>query len=110
MHAGTETKPLTTETYPFLCPPAAPRSLAQFTETNTPVLVVCATMFVHMYVLGRNSLMLITTGLSLFISGGQLGFGWLSTAATAMVAAGFALESAGMPTRCKLYSLGFLIA
>lgn len=67
-------------------------------------------MFVHMYILGRNSLMMVMTGLSLFIASGQLGVGWLANAAAAFVAGGFAVESAGMPTRCKLYSLGFLVA
>jgi hypothetical protein len=78
--------------------------------TSSVVLVVCATLFVHLYHMSRNSLFLITTGLSLMLVNPVQDNIWVTRAAATLIAGGFGLQSTSMPSRCKLYSLGFLIA
>lgn len=77
---------------------------------NTEVLVVCATMFVHLYHLNRNSLFLITTGMSLLLTGPPNFALWTGRAAATLIVVGFGLQATAMPKRCKLYTLGFAIA
>jgi len=93
----------------FMNPGSMP-VLEKLAGENSAVLVVCATLFVNLYHLNRNTIFLVTSGLSTLLIGAQFTSPWITRAAATLIAVGFGLQSTSMPSRCKLYSLGFTMA